>query len=608
MPTPPSSQAAGDCPIGFALMNNGQLVPNSFFNLIIRPEELNRTEPSRTNVRQTLGTPFVDEFGLGIARTSIQGHTGWRGSQALDGAALFVALHKNIYLQWHALRQQAKARGQDPDTVEAIFVDVLNGFSEVVAFEQFDLRRTRSRPLLFLYTIRMVSLRDASVVIPLNPQFTLAVDDPQPIPPLPPDSAFNVLAALSSARTTIATDLRGLITPAQGVVCDMAFAAGGMLDLVTSGSSLGIDAFNSITGPAIAASMAVEQASANLTEALVGGGDFTEQQKRLLRALYSNFQDACCTLANNFAPVIPAQYQDFTALFGASNCSSTTGGSPQSVYATSNPFLALFTSSPPPVVVNGALQGALTAANEDLLQLSQETQPYILGLAATIAAAIPQGTVAAGTAAPPQPVNPFQTTLPRCRRVNTLVGDTLLKVAARELQNAALWYQIAEINGLAPPYLTDDPEEAGPGVLLTGAGLLVPDNGAAVVGSSAADPVTAFGIDLLLTDGDITDDGAGDIATVSGNANLEQAITIKLNSNLGDLIYYLDFGNGARAMIGTTQSPAAAQLTASLVSRCVLSDNRIAAVPSIKAVIKGNALAVTGTAEAIDSTPVTATT
>ena len=60
------------------------------------------------------------------------------------------------------------------------------------------------------------------------------------------------------------------------------------------------------------------------------------------------------------------------------------------------------------------------------------------------------------------------------RLVPTRRGDTLQDVAVRELGDAARWYDLAAINDLLPPFLTDDPQQAGPRVLLTGQDLKIP--------------------------------------------------------------------------------------------------------------------------------------
>jgi hypothetical protein len=149
-------------PIGFA--GTGGL-----YSLNIRPEELTRYEPSRLAVQQALGGAWIDGFDRGIVTIKIQGHTGWRGttptavggaSNGLSGEDQFAQLRATSFLTWHSRRAQIVAGGGDPNTVELIFIDTLNRMSDLVAPKSFTLRRSKSRPLLMMYTIEMLVLQD----------------------------------------------------------------------------------------------------------------------------------------------------------------------------------------------------------------------------------------------------------------------------------------------------------------------------------------------------------------------------------------------------------------------------------------------------------------
>lgn len=138
-------------------------------NLTIRPEELTRFEPSRLAVQSTLGGAWADSFDRGIATIKISGHTGWRGAGAaglglggLSGEAQFQTLRTNAFVGWHNARAQIVASGGDPSVVTLTFVDTLNLFSDIVAPKSFTLRRSKSRPLLMMYSIEMLVLDDAA--------------------------------------------------------------------------------------------------------------------------------------------------------------------------------------------------------------------------------------------------------------------------------------------------------------------------------------------------------------------------------------------------------------------------------------------------------------
>lgn len=193
----------------------------------------------------------------------------------------------------------------------------------------------------------------------------------------------------------------------------------------------------------------------------------------------------------------------------------------------------------------------------------------------------------------------FERVRGRVRRVETRRGDTLQKVAARELGNASRWSELAGINDLLPPYLTDDPAAVSAKVMLTGSPILVPDLGTTALAQPAPNPEAVFGRDisnrgqagmrgLALVD--------GDIATIGGNDNFVQAITNRLETRLRELTFHPSYGNGAFDLIGR----AASAINASLIERAVAADPRVARMEGVTAEIRADVIRITGTAVAVD--------
>src|SRR3546814_6347174 len=157
---PPASQKADVRPISFMLDDLAFGTPPTSVDLAIRPEDLTRGDPSRMDVQQTLGGAWADNFGPGIPTINISGHTGWRrlvGSIG-DGEARFQNLKSTVFDQWHLKRRDAVQAGRDPDLVQLVFSDALDGFTVVVAPMNFTLRRSKSRPLLYQYPIPLTVL------------------------------------------------------------------------------------------------------------------------------------------------------------------------------------------------------------------------------------------------------------------------------------------------------------------------------------------------------------------------------------------------------------------------------------------------------------------
>jgi hypothetical protein len=192
----------------------------------------------------------------------------------------------------------------------------------------------------------------------------------------------------------------------------------------------------------------------------------------------------------------------------------------------------------------------------------------------------------------------FDKVLSGYRFVDTQYGDTLQKIAYRELNDASQWPLLIAYNQLVYPFITDIPELAVPGVILTGAQILVP--AAVAVIESQTDPALVFEIDLALdVNGGLTVDGSGDFACVSGNANLSQALNGRVITDNGELLFHSEYGNLVRQLLGALNGPNAALLAGEYVTGAVLADPRVSAVRSALVTIAGDQTQV-----AVELTPV----
>lgn len=193
--------------------------------------------------------------------------------------------------------------------------------------------------------------------------------------------------------------------------------------------------------------------------------------------------------------------------------------------------------------------------------------------------------------------------MPPTRLVQTRRGDTLLRVASRELADPERWYELVFLNGLRPPYLTDDPAAVRDGVLLTGAPLRVPAPADLV--TAAVDPAAVFGQDVQLTRGELTT-SAGDLSVITGTANLAQAIRHVVATDLGDLLWHPRYGCGAHRLVGQRANPALLQFADALVQRAVNSDPRIDRVSESATAIADDVLRVNLVAVAVNGVSVNA--
>ena len=166
--TVPTTQK--DLTLSLILLSNNNLNPTEFYTEFYfdpRPEELTYTHPTRASVIQTLGGAWVDDFGEGIVDITLSGHTGWRanevplkdGVKQPDGMDKAMTLRTLFSETFHQLRLAAANSGIDPDdAVKLYFVDILNKTNWQIYPVSFQLRRNKSRPLLYQYQLRMLGL------------------------------------------------------------------------------------------------------------------------------------------------------------------------------------------------------------------------------------------------------------------------------------------------------------------------------------------------------------------------------------------------------------------------------------------------------------------
>lgn len=175
------------------------------------------------------------------------------------------------------------------------------------------------------------------------------------------------------------------------------------------------------------------------------------------------------------------------------------------------------------------------------------------------------------------------------RFVEVRRSETLQQIAARELGSATRWPEIVGLNGLLPPFVTDDPAAVRPGVVLSGGYVKVP--AAASTISAEAQPEEVFGRDAILRLGRLGVE-AGDLEVVSGSANLAQALRHAVETERGELIFHADYGCLVRQIVGTVNGPTAAILAAEYVKATVLADSRVDRVSRADAVVAGDAVTV----------------
>jgi hypothetical protein len=142
------------------------------------------------------------------------------------------------------------------------------------------------------------------------------------------------------------------------------------------------------------------------------------------------------------------------------------------------------------------------------------------------------------------------------RQVRLKAGQSLERLAQKELGDSTRWGEIVEINGLKAPYVSDDPQESRDGVLKAGSTILIPAsiiNGFSQTPQGRENKLTKgmspleknLGVDFKIDkDFDLVLSSSGDFELVAGGDNMSQGTILKLSYEPGDVMLYPTLGAG----------------------------------------------------------------
>lgn len=187
--------------------------------------------------------------------------------------------------------------------------------------------------------------------------------------------------------------------------------------------------------------------------------------------------------------------------------------------------------------------------------------------------------------------------MPSFRLAETHAGDTLQRVAAREMGDANRWPELVWLNNLIAPYLTDDAAAASDKVLLTGSLIRIP--APTGIQTDATERAQVYERDCLMVKRRLVDDGNGDIAVVAGIDNLTQQLRHAIVTPRRQLARHPGYGCLVWELQGKVTGPIAAVLGAQYVKATVEADYRISSVTSAIAEVRGDVTDIRVQAEAI---------
>lgn len=362
----PTDQRAGVRPIAFLLQKPGGF--GTPVTLKIRPEDLTRNEPSRVNVTQTLGRGvqgWVDNFGEGLPSVTISGNTGWRSSAGSgeDGAEAFETLNNLVQHEYHKAKQAAIDAGMDPASVKLLFIDMLDNFTWSVTPTMFVLRRSRSRPLLFQYNI---ALQAVATDID-NPLMVLPFTGSIPSGLTALDSVIKRIEGFADEVndwiSTAVSYKDQALAPIGATVKEFTNLSARVFSAVNSVIANGTNAISSTANTLIGFASDIAKVGANINRTISSISGVPDSIKSSISKLGGAYSEAYCIFKNSLRP--RKTYYDYSDLFGASNCSSTTGGRPAGIYINSNAFDVIQPQRPPLMLTSGAQSSITTLGNAD---------------------------------------------------------------------------------------------------------------------------------------------------------------------------------------------------------------------------------------------------
>lgn len=344
------SQKAADRPFTFSLADDSGIGASLTLNL--RPESMESREPGLQTATPTFGGAFVDDFGPGIGTIKITGNTGWNSGPGWEEA--FRQLRTTVWDNWHQQRAAANAEGRSPDSVKLIYTDRLDSICAVVMPGEFITRRSKDRPLLMMYDINMTVL---------SYQIAPSLNDPLDLTPGSSDGKISGVKSLSASLNS----LKAAAARVSSFV-DASIAQPVRSFMNKTNSVLGsvLDAVNTVEGVAgqaarqyISIASDLAQTGRNAFYALSQVAGLPATVLHDLGAVASAYENAFCVLKNAFR--VGAIYEDYSGIYGASNCSSTVGGSALSPYLGVNTFEAISNSVSIPVSVSVTARDNITS-------------------------------------------------------------------------------------------------------------------------------------------------------------------------------------------------------------------------------------------------------
>lgn len=178
----------------------------------------------------------------------------------------------------------------------------------------------------------------------------------------------------------------------------------------------------------------------------------------------------------------------------------------------------------------------------------------------------------------------------RSRVLTLQQGEDLRAIAARELGSAERWVEIARLNHLRLPFVIASykPADRLPHTLIWGDSYLLPWPANASLPPTV---VGTHGLDLALDHGQLQV-SQGDLATISGEDNIQQALRHRLKTLIGELTYHPRYGCNVNLALGLPTAPFSSLMASAWVNEALKAEPRIFQIHAVKAEVAGDTIRV----------------
>ena len=500
--------------------------------LIVNPEEYSQSESSTSTVILTAGDIYSDSFGPGLTRIRMAGTFGQRPSAGSGSGQLEALRLRQFFRQY--LDQLNPIITKNPQANLGAKLQFFNPkdneFWDIeIPGEYLTIKRSKSSPFLYRYELNFIAMQPTTQI-----------------------GLYDILTGITNASDNIQVINQGLTNLVNN-------AATYSQEIATISNTIGLGAVylpNQILAPLtniLAATVSFANGSASVINYPLAG----------VTQLITNCQNMLLALDNTYNQHILNQRSGIDDGFSydpnVDNFLTTT--------IQTCAYLLVYKTS--------------FAKNFIKSDFATQTSPYDLNL---------------------EYVDFSKVTGVTYGRVN--MNDTIETLAIRGMGSVTAWKTLAEFNNLAYPfiYIVDPNNPIAQPEKTLGLGMNIafpifgnPTQQGLVLNSnpSSADSVDlTFGTDFLLgPTQDIIFETSGatvDIQTVSGLANLLQAIQIKFNVLQGELITHLNFG--LPNLLGYRTLTFVSAMAISAIKSTVLSDTRITSITNATVTLEDDTL------------------